>query len=348
MFVVSRFGVGRIVLALVTGVVLVVPACSSDESGGGQTANPGFGGKKVSATIGPEGGTLTSSDGNVVVVIPAGALSQPTALYIAPAPDALPGAHAAVELGPEGTAFQLPAQISIAFGSLAFDKFDFSTLRLGTVVGGKWQTVPGSSVNTTTKKVFGQASHFSPWGVLSDSGGPAPDAGPCVQNMCAQGCGCDPVFAGASCKMGLDGTPGCIACSCDGSSFSCTSCAGASDAGSDGSSDSGGDSGGDGGGDAGSDSGSGPTCKATQSCDQKSMNQSCQEYDATTPAATVQGICVGGTYSAAPCDRTASLGGCEDSSASCSVVWYFPGINPWTVADIQQKCLNNGKKYVAP
>lgn len=333
-------------LVLASGLALVAPSCSSDEGGGGSSSSTPFGGKKVESTIGPAGGTLTSSDGNVVVVVPAGALAAETLLFVEPAASPPSGALLAVELGPTGTAFAVPAQITISFASLKVDKLDFETLRLGTVVAGKWQTVTGSTVDTTARKVSGPTDHFSPWGVLSDPGGPVPDAGPCTtQNMCAEGCGCDPQFKGASCQTGTEGQAGCSKCSCDGVKFSCVSCA-TSDGGTDAPSDGGSDGSA---GDAGSDAGGGPTCKATQSCDQKTMNQSCQDYDATTPASTVQGICVGGTYSASACDRTASLGGCESAGATgCSVVWYFPGINKWTVADIKQKCLNNGKTYVAP
>lgn len=329
------------VLVLTGGIALLAPGCSSDDDGGSTSSTP-FGGKKVESTIGPNGGTLTSADGNVVVVVPAGALATDTALFVEPASGVPSGALAAVELGPTGTAFALPAQITISFASLELDKIDLGKFRLGTVVSGVWQAVPGSSVDTAARKVTGETTHFSPWGVLSDPGGPAPDAGPCTtQNMCAEGCGCDPQFKGASCTTGTVGQPGCSQCACDGVKFSCSSCE-ASDGGTDAPVSDGGGS------DAPADTGGGPTCKPTQSCNQKTMNQSCQDYDAATPAATVQSACAGGTYSAAPCDRTASLGGCESSGPPCLVVWYFPGINPWTVADIQTKCKNQGKAYVAP
>lgn len=332
---------GAVIAALVLGLFVAVPACSSDEGGGGSSTSTPFGGKKAEKTLGPSGGTLTSSDGNVVVVVPAGALASETLLWIEPAKGAPSGALAAVELGPTGQSFALPVDISIAFGSIELDKVDISKFRLGTVVEGAWQAIAGSTVDESARKVMGQSTHFSPWGVLTDPGGPLPEAGPCTTlNMCAEGCPCEAKFTGASCQQGTTGTPGCEKCACDGVTFSCGSCA-TSDGGMDAPTS-------DGGVDASSDAGGGPSCKGTHSCDQKTMNQSCQEYDANTPSSSIQSACVGGTYSAAPCDLTASLGGCENAGNPCSIIWYFPGINPWTVADIKQKCLNNGKTYVSP
>jgi len=50
----------------------------------------GCGGDGVNApeavTIATEGGTITSADGKVTLVVPAGALAQPTAITITPAP----------------------------------------------------------------------------------------------------------------------------------------------------------------------------------------------------------------------------------------------------------------------
>lgn len=140
------------VLVLTGGIALLAPGCSSDGDGGSTSSTP-FGGKKVESTIGPSGGTLTSADGNVVVVIPAGALAADTALFVEPASGVPSGALAAVELGPTGTAFALPAQITISFASLELDKIDLGKFRLGTVVSGVWQAVPGSSVDTAARKV---------------------------------------------------------------------------------------------------------------------------------------------------------------------------------------------------
>jgi len=101
---------------LLVAACLILAAGCSDE-----TTDPGGGGDDpVSADIGPQGGALTSADGDFTLTVPAGALGQTTTLTIdrrtgADVPDELAaeGVTVAYEIGPAGTAFQVPATVSL-------------------------------------------------------------------------------------------------------------------------------------------------------------------------------------------------------------------------------------------
>jgi RHS repeat-associated protein len=104
--------------------------------------------------IGPQGGTAQSSNGNIEVQIPAGALSEPTPIRITPIPERrlfptpLPDSTITmygVELEPDGTTFAIPAQLRIR-----------NTLNLPTTM-----VIPVASVGTT----YGDWEHegFATW-----------------------------------------------------------------------------------------------------------------------------------------------------------------------------------------
>jgi hypothetical protein len=89
-------------------------------------------------------------------------------------------------------------------------------------------------------------------------------------------------------------------------------------------------------------------CEPANSCDQKQLNSSCQEYGAMTPPGNVESACVGGTYAAQGCERTDSFGGCQAlSGTDCLTIWYFAP-NFTSIEQVQQQCLDNGRVYVAP
>ncbi|MCG3116621.1 MAG: hypothetical protein LLH30_13150 [Candidatus Manganitrophus sp. SA1] len=102
-------------LLLVTGIGLKVSGCGGGSSGGGGGAgNPAV----ASASIGPNGGNMTSLDGKVTLTIPAGALGNTQTITIESIdPATLPGefagiaAERAYELKPDGLQFNPPAQI---------------------------------------------------------------------------------------------------------------------------------------------------------------------------------------------------------------------------------------------
>ncbi|MCG3111294.1 MAG: hypothetical protein MCM46_05655 [Candidatus Manganitrophus sp. SB1] len=104
-------------LLLVMGIGLKVSGCGGGSSvGGGGAGNPAI----ASASIGPNGGNITSLDGKVTLTIPAGALGNTQTITIEsidpatlPAEFAGIAAERAYELKPDGLQFNPPAQIRL-------------------------------------------------------------------------------------------------------------------------------------------------------------------------------------------------------------------------------------------
>lgn len=128
----------------------------------------------ASASIGPNGGTLTSLDGKVTLNIPAGALGNTETITIESVDPAdlrpeLPGATLAWELKPDGLEFAQSVQASVtlpdsptqADGSLRVSLGSLLTLTGGApeALGNHTFTVDGAS-NTAT--LAGTLTHFSP------------------------------------------------------------------------------------------------------------------------------------------------------------------------------------------
>jgi sugar lactone lactonase YvrE len=118
--------------------------------------------------IGPNGGTVTSANGNASVSIPAGALSQTTTITVALAANAPAGdIGAAYEFGPSGTSFGQPVTISISYDDTTLPPgVSEAALRLGKVVDNQWQTITNSVVDAAANLVTGTTSTFSTYGVV--------------------------------------------------------------------------------------------------------------------------------------------------------------------------------------
>lgn len=123
--------------------------------------------------VGPAVGTVRSADGRAALVVPAGALSASTPLTAAPAAGAPTGAlvGSAYEFGPDGTVFGVPARLTIAY--------DPATLPAGTVegdlvvakaVGGAWQALSNSTVDTLGNSASAPLSSLSTYGVIVSPG----------------------------------------------------------------------------------------------------------------------------------------------------------------------------------
>jgi hypothetical protein len=92
----------------------------------------------VTATVGAEGGMLTSSDGILTLTIPAGALADSIQISIGGAPSAPQddqriGAAYAIE--PTGTMFAVAATLAMS------NKLRAGNLAIATVVNGEWSTL---------------------------------------------------------------------------------------------------------------------------------------------------------------------------------------------------------------
>ena len=89
-------------------------------------------------------------------------------------------------------------------------------------------------------------------------------------------------------------------------------------------------------------------CKDVQgSC---AVSYSCTEYagyDAAS-AANFKANCnhPNQVWSATPCDRTATVGGCETAvQGTCAITWSYA---PITTADVQTACVGQSQVFVAP
>src|SRR6266550_4355952 len=129
---------------------------------------------------------VTDAGSSVQLVIPAGALSQPAALTVLPAmlpsgtsTSALVGGTA-YDFGPTGTMFASPVAVMMQYSPAQLPGgMAESTLRLFTLMNGRWFLVPGSRVNTATHMVMGTTSHFSTYGVLASASVSAGDGFSC-------------------------------------------------------------------------------------------------------------------------------------------------------------------------
>ncbi|MFI5154177.1 MAG: hypothetical protein ACHQET_12630 [Chitinophagales bacterium] len=120
-------------------------------------------GNSVSQTIGPSGGSITSSNGAVQLTIPAGALSANTIITIQPVTNECPGGLGlGYDFLPNGTQFAKPATLSFQYGQedslndpnlffIAYQDQDNS-----------WNAdLGGVNLDTATKRVSLDISHFT-------------------------------------------------------------------------------------------------------------------------------------------------------------------------------------------
>lgn len=117
------------------------------------------------AGIGPDGGTVTSADGKVSLVIPAGALSTTQEIAIAPDSNGCPQAiGAGYSLTPNGLTFNAPASLTWHYA----DSIPGSTAAIMGLAyqdnAGDWYGVSGGAVDTTQRTLTVPISHFSVWG----------------------------------------------------------------------------------------------------------------------------------------------------------------------------------------
>lgn len=120
-----------------------------------------------SASIGPAGGAIATSDGAASLVFPPGALTATTSISLAPAADFPPTqlASAVYDFGPDGAQFAAPVTLTLAYSSVPAG-VDETSLRLSTArTGDLWEDVPGAAVDTLAHVVSGGIVHFSKGGV---------------------------------------------------------------------------------------------------------------------------------------------------------------------------------------
>jgi hypothetical protein len=123
----------------------------------------------ASALVGTEGGKIASVDGDVGLSIPAGAVTSSESITIQKVEDAPGGLGVfspVVDLGPDGTTFATPVDLSLKFDpeklppGVAPEALGVYTLR-----DGAWEAVPDAVVSEIDNTVTVAIEHFSVYGV---------------------------------------------------------------------------------------------------------------------------------------------------------------------------------------
>ncbi len=116
--------------------------------------------------IGSAGGTVTSTDGNATVVIPAGALLQPTGISVVPATtfpaSALLIAGTPYDFEPSGTQFAQPVTVRIRYDPAKTPAgMPQRAIQLDIAGTAAWSAVGGSTVDTVAHLLQGPTTHFT-------------------------------------------------------------------------------------------------------------------------------------------------------------------------------------------
>lgn len=129
--------------------------------------------------VAPTGGTVSTSNGNVTLVVPANALTTARAITIAPvtAPPAHPRLvnNTAYALGPDGTTFAQPVAVSIRWNSA--DVASGALPELFAVHrwnGAAWVQLPQASVDVVNRVATGTTTGFSTFAIIELPGNPVP------------------------------------------------------------------------------------------------------------------------------------------------------------------------------
>jgi hypothetical protein len=130
------------------------------------TAQPAITAKIKEMKIGAAGGSISSSDGKAVLIIPAGAVSKKTNFSIQPITNLMPnGNGAAYRLEPSGIQFQKPVQLIFNYDE--DEAKDSMQLLLGISMQddkGQWYSLQNFTLDTVAKTLSGNIKHFSDWG----------------------------------------------------------------------------------------------------------------------------------------------------------------------------------------
>ena len=120
-------------------------------------------GKLVSREIGANGGNITSDDGRVELIFPAGALAANTTISIQPCTNMAPnGVSKAYQFEPSGIQFHKPVKIIIHYTSEEAEICPPEWMSLGIQNDkGKWTFVDYEETDTIEKKLVGYMHHFS-------------------------------------------------------------------------------------------------------------------------------------------------------------------------------------------
>lgn len=120
-------------------------------------------GEKTEIKIGKEGGSFTSSDGKIRLVIPAGAVSKKTTFTIQPTTNLMPNGNGkAYQMEPSGVNFQKPLQIIFNYTNAETEGNSTELLAIAMQdEKGQWFSVNKVTTDTVAKTMTAEIQHFS-------------------------------------------------------------------------------------------------------------------------------------------------------------------------------------------
>lgn len=123
-------------------------------------------GTPIQKTIGPDGGVLTSADGQLTVTVPQGALGAATDVVIQPITNTLYDGkefRMAYRLLPEGTNFEKPVMLTFNYEEADLEATTEDLLTIAwQQPDGSWKVEP-TRLNKLTKTLAVETTHFSDW-----------------------------------------------------------------------------------------------------------------------------------------------------------------------------------------
>lgn len=121
-------------------------------------------GDPVTATIGPEGGSLASADGVLTLEVPPGTVEAPTEFGIQPITNTARGLGSGYRLTPEGRTFPKPVKLTFRYAEEELEGARPEGLGLAFQDGkGVWWAHLGSTVDPVTRTLTVETRHFSDW-----------------------------------------------------------------------------------------------------------------------------------------------------------------------------------------
>lgn len=146
---------------------LLVPVLlllSSAWAGCGDSPTPSDESRQV---IGPQGGTISSSDGRLQIEIPEGALAAPTELTVTVrANEATRGVGEAYRVTPE-TALAKKARVTFLFDTTALNGASPGGLGIAFRQGsGAWTAITATTLDANASRISVETDHFSDWALF--------------------------------------------------------------------------------------------------------------------------------------------------------------------------------------
>jgi hypothetical protein len=160
--------------------LLAIMACSSGGSGGsddsGSTTQGGVylktaagtpTGVPASATIGPAGGSLNSTDGRVTLTVPAGAVATNTVFTITPITNPAGNALATYRLEPDGATFATPVTLlfKVPEAGVSFSGIEVLAIACHQA-DGSWLWL-SNTMDSTNKTISIETTHFTNYSLLA-------------------------------------------------------------------------------------------------------------------------------------------------------------------------------------